>query len=312
MIKLRKEVKVGIFAFITLAALYWGVNFLRGQDLFRLNKTYYAAYEQVNGMQNSSAIKVKGYKIGVVSKIIYEPEKSDKVWVELNIKSKYRIPEDSKALITSDGLVGGKAIVLEFGSSGKYLNDGDTIRSAQDKDFLEMAGSELEYFKQKASILVNSMSTLLNNVNDLVDSNSDNLSKSIAGIADITTKLSEQVLSEEKGLADLIKNMNEFTMALKGNSDRIESIVSNVEEFSGSLKNADIAGLINSLAGSFEEFQTALEKINNGEGNVGHFLNDTQLYDSLVAVSANLARLLDDLKAHPEKYINVSVFGSKK
>lgn len=312
MIKIRKEVKVGLFAFITLAALYWGVNFLRGQDLFRRNITYYAVYDQVSGMQKNSAIKVRGFKIGVVSDIIFEPEKSDQILVELSIKSRYKIPEDSKARISSDGFVSGKAIEMELGQSDRYLKDNDTIQSVQDKNFLEMAGSELEYFKQKTNALVNDISATLQSLTNILSDNSDNIGITMSNLAGITSAMNEVVHGEKSSIRDIVNNMNSLSTSLKNNSERIDNIVANVEVFSDSLRRADITKMIGHLAGTLEEMNVALEGINKGEGTIAKFLSDEKLYDSLVMASGNLARLLDDMRVHPERYINISVFGKKK
>lgn len=51
---MKKEVKIGIFTVAILAVLYWGINFLKGKDLFNRSMTYYAYYDNVSGIQLSS------------------------------------------------------------------------------------------------------------------------------------------------------------------------------------------------------------------------------------------------------------------
>ena len=99
-----------------LALLYWGVNFLKSKDLFTSTRDYYAVYDQVNGLQPSASIVIKGFKVGTVSTMSYDPEQSQNVVVAFAIKAKYPIPKDSKALIFSDGIMGGKAIEIVPGS----------------------------------------------------------------------------------------------------------------------------------------------------------------------------------------------------
>ena len=146
-LKLSREFKIGFFGILMIAALYWGINFLKGRDLFTSSVHYYAVYDQVNGLQSSAAVLIKGYKVGSISDISFDPERSDKVVVEFSIKSKFKIPDDTKARIFSDGLMGGKAVELELGKSAKYLQQGDTLFSEINKDFLEVAGSEFEFLK---------------------------------------------------------------------------------------------------------------------------------------------------------------------
>ena len=97
--KLNREFKIGFFGIIMIAALYWGVNFLKGTDLFSSTVHYYAAYDQVTGLQPSASIVIKGFKVGSVSDIAYDPQRSKNVVVEFAVKSKYRIPRDTKARI---------------------------------------------------------------------------------------------------------------------------------------------------------------------------------------------------------------------
>ncbi|MCD7969659.1 MAG: MlaD family protein [Alistipes sp.] len=311
-LKLRSEVKVGIFALITLVFLYWGINFLKGQDLFKRNSTYYATYEEVSGLQKSGSVVVKGFRIGLVSDIIYDPQKSDKIIVEMSIRSKYKIPENSTAKIFSDGLLGGKAIEIEFGPSQMYLHSGDTIRSETDHGMLGFSGSDIEYIKQKAGQLINDLSATLSNINSLVGDNSESINQIFSNIAGMTGTLNNVLASEQGSLRGIISDINELSSTLKNNTGRIDNILGNVEGFTDSLRRADIPALVDNLSGTLKEFNTLLADINAGEGSVGKLLGDDGLYDSLVEASANLARLLEDVKENPQRYINISVFGGNK
>ena len=311
-LNMKREVKIGLFAVLMLVCLYWGVNFLKGRDLFNMNSTYYATYDQVNGIQNSSAIKIKGFKVGAVSKITYDPARSSKIVLELTIKSKYRIPVNSEARVYSDGIMGGKAIEIEMGNAADYLRSGDTIRSAVDKDFLEVAGSEFEFLKQKATELVNEITATLRTLNTLLAENSANVNATMANLAEISGSLNGVIGSESKSLRGIISNMNALSESLKNNSSRIEHIIANVDGFTDSLSRSDIPSAVENLNGSLARLDETLKKVNEGDGTLGRLVNDPALYDSLTAASGNLARLLEDLKAHPGRYIHISVFGGKK
>lgn len=310
--KLRTEVKVGIFALAAMAFLYWGINFLKGQDLLRRNKTYYATYGQVSGLQKSSSIVIKGVKIGVISDINFDPQKSDQVIVELNIKSKYKIPENSKARIFSDGFLGGKAIEIELGSSQRYLENGDTLRSEFEPGLLDLAGSELDFVKQKIDVLTNDLTATLSNINSLIGGNSESISAIFDNLAGVTGTLNRTLSSEEGSLKGIISDMNDLSAALKSNTGRIDNIIGNVEGFTETLKESDIPTLVENLSGTLTELNNVLAGVGNGEGSVGKLLTDDGLYDSLVEASANLARLLEDVKQNPARYVNISVFGGKK
>ena len=137
----------------------------------------------MNGLQPSAAVVIKGYKVGTISDISYDPQRSNNVVVEFAIKSKFKIPKDTKARIFSDGIMSGKSIELELGRSDAYLHEGDTLFSEINKDFLEVAGSEFEFLKQRANDVISEMIVTLGSINKLLSDNSANLNATINSVA---------------------------------------------------------------------------------------------------------------------------------
>ena len=302
-LKLSREFKIGFFGILMIAALYWGVNFLKGTDLFTSSVHYYAAYDQVNGLQPSAAVVIKGYKVGTISDISYDPQRSNNVVVEFAIKSKFKIPKDTKARIFSDGIMGGKSIELELGRSDAYLHEGDTLFSEINKDFLEVAGSEFEF--------LNEMIVPLRGINKLLSDNSANLNATIGNVAAITGDLRSVVADEKGSLRETISNVNDLSRTLRDKTGQIDRIFTNVERFSDSLSQSRIPTLVAQMNGTLAELNRTLAKVNDGDGTVGKFVNDQALYDSLVQASSNLSALLLDLKQHPGRYVHFSVFGRR-
>ncbi len=308
---MKREVKIGIFAVGTLLLLYWGINFLRGRDLFNRSSTYYATYDQVNGLQPSSPIFIKGFKVGVIRNMSYNPGRSSKIVLELEVKNKFKIPDNSNARIFSDGLMGGKAVEIELGNSPTYLRSGDTLRSVWDKDFLEVAGSEFEFVKVKANQLVNSIMKTLEDMDTILVENKGYLRTTMSNLAQMSGSLNEVVTSEADHLRGIIANLNALTVTLRKNTSRIDNVMGNLETFSGSLAEADIKAVAAEATASLDDLGQILAKIKAGEGTVGKFINDDRLYDSLAAASSNLSRVLEDLQEHPGRYVRFSVFGGR-
>ena len=61
-----REVRVGIMAVVAIFVLYFGLNFLKGVDIFSPINYYYATYENVGGLVPSSPVYIKGFKVGQV------------------------------------------------------------------------------------------------------------------------------------------------------------------------------------------------------------------------------------------------------
>lgn len=128
---MKKEVKIGIFTVAILAVLYWGINFLKGKDLFNRSMTYYAYYDNVSGIQLSSPIIVRGISVGAVTGIKFRPDLNNSVEVRFDVKSSYRLPDNSVVRLFTNGIMGGKALEVELGDSPNYLPDGATVRRAK-------------------------------------------------------------------------------------------------------------------------------------------------------------------------------------
>ncbi|MDR2936817.1 MAG: MlaD family protein, partial [Rikenellaceae bacterium] len=269
-LKLKKEVQIGIFGLAMIALLVWGINFLKGTDLISSSHTYYATYDQVSGLQKSALVVIKGFKVGTISDMSYDIDGSGKIVVELSIKSKYRIPTDSRARIFSDGLMGGKAIELVLGTSPEYLHSGDSLISETDKDLLDVAGSEIEMLKQKLGEVVNNVNTTLAAVNRLLgDENQANIERTLENIANLTGNTNRLVVTETATIHQLIANLNTLARSLSDNSGRIDNILTNAESFTDSLKSAEIPTLVANLNSAVASLNATLGKIADGEGTAG-------------------------------------------
>ena len=303
---MRKEVKIGIFAIAMLLCAWAGIRFLSGIDLFSRNAVYYAAYNKIDGVQTASPVFIKGVKIGTVTAIHFDPSKSQDVVLELTVRRKYGIPADSEARIYSDGLMGSKAIGIDLGTSAEMLRRGDTIRSKSGVDLMEAAGSELEFLKQKISQLTGDLSTTLNNLNSLIENNSENIGGTMQHLNSIAGNMDSVLSSQREGLRSMLNDLSEFAAALNGNTAQIDSMVTGLGRFSTSLADS---GLAENLARTSADLNTVLERLDAGDGSMGQLLNDRELYDNLTSAGDNRSKLLADLKEHPSRYVHFSLFG---
>ncbi len=310
-LKLSREFKIGFFGIAMIGLLYWGVNFLKGSDIFSSDMKYYAVYNQVNGLRSASAIVIKGYKVGSISDMSYDPARSENIVVEFSIKSRFRIPVNSKARIFSDGLMGGKAVEIELGDATQYLQEGDTLYSEIDKDFLEVAGNEFESLKIKANTLINEMTETLSGLNAILVDNKDHLDATFGNIASITGNLNEVVAGEKNSLHGIVSNLNALTAALNEKSGQFNLIMDNTAQFTDSLRQMQLPTLVGQVSLTVASLHEAVEKLNSGDGSAALLLNDRELYESLAASGANLSALLEDIRMHPKRYINISVFGRR-
>lgn len=303
---MKREVKIGIFAVVMILVAWGGIRFLSGLDILSRNADYVAAYDQVSGVQKASAVMMKGVKIGTVSAIAFDPAKSDKVFLHLTVRRSYRIPKDSEARIFSDGLLGGKAIEIVYGGSSDFLASGDTIRSSRDRDLMDMAGSELDLFKQRFTQLTDDLSRTLGNLNTILEANAGHIEQTMGNLDRLSGDASALLHAQRQNLGTMVEELTAFSQMLGGNAGRIDSLIGGMNHIVTELDEAAVA---ERLAETVTTLQQLLAKMEHGEGTVPRLLEDPAMYNELTTASRNLAVLLEDLKEHPGRYVHFSLFG---
>lgn len=294
---MKKEVKIGIYALLIFLGAWAGIRFLSGADIFGRSDVYYAYYDNTNGLQAASSVVIRGVKVGNVSSVSISAQDPTKVEVALAVSKDYKIPVDSKAKIFSASLMGGQAIEIILGNQTATLEPGDTITSAVEVGMFDAISSEFGDIKEKLVVVMDNISTTLVTLNSLVDSNNANISAAIANLNGILADLEK---------SQIVANLDSFTGTLKNNGEKIDSIVSSVNNLAVSLDEQQMG---EKLAAAVENLSTLLAKFNSTEGTVGSLVNDKELYANLAQASENLSALLGDLKQNPKRYVHFSLFG---
>lgn len=288
-----------MYALLIFLGAWAGIRFLSGADIFGRTHTYYVYYDNASGLQNASAVVIRGVKVGQVSNVAIAEDEPSKVAVTLAVSKDYAIPADSRAKVFSAGLMGGQAIELVIGSSAEMLEPGAKIAPLVEPGMIDMLTSEFGDIKEKLVSVMDNINVTLNSLNALVDSNNANISAAIANLNGVLADIEQ---------SDIVANLDSFTGTLKNNGEKIDSIVANVGNLTASLDEQQTGA---KLAQSVEQLNALLAKFNESDGTVGSLLNDKALYANLAEASNNLSLLLEDLKEHPKRYVHFSLFGGK-
>ena len=288
-----------MYALLIFLGAWAGIRFLSGADIFGRTHTYYVYYDNASGLQNASAVVIRGVKVGQVSNVAIAEDEPSKVAVTLAVSKDYAIPADSRAKVFSAGLMGGQAIELVIGSSAEMSEPGAKIAPLVEPGMIDMLTSEFGDIKEKLVSVMDNINVTLNSLNGLVDSNNANISAAIANLNGVLADIEQ---------SDIVANLDSFTGTLKNNGEKIDSIVANVGNLTASLDEQQTGA---KLAQSVEQLNALLAKFNESDGTVGSLLNDKALYANLAEASNNLSLLLEDLKEHPKRYVHFSLFGGK-
>ena len=297
--KIKRELKVGVFAVIVIAVAWWGIKWLGGQNVLLTNNIYYVYYDDVSGLQESSLVKLRGVKVGNVTDIVLE---RDRVLVELAVETKYEdmIPANSIAEIGAAGLMGGVEIVIKQGDSVETIANDGFLEGSVKPDMIGMLADG-------GSALIEELNATVESLHAVLDGNSQTITSLVANLESVTATIDKVLASGQ--IQGALNNLNSFTNTLAENETRINSMLSNLDNFTGELADADVVA---KLTTTVESLNGVLAEINNQEGTVGKLLNDSELYDSLNTAGDNLGLLLEDLKAHPMRYVHFSLFGASE
>jgi len=291
-------------AIIAIALLIFGYNFLKGKNLLEDSRTFYAVYDQVEGLSQSSAVTINGLQVGSITKISIREDA--KLVVTMNIRNEFPFSKSSIAEIYGGDLIGGKSVAIVPDFQDKTLaKPGDTLHGTIEVGLLELVNDKLSPLQQKIEDGVSSVDTLLNSINYIMDKDTKtSLKNSILKFSQTIDQLS----STSKDISSLVSdNKDNFTNTMKNLSE----VSDNFNSISDSLSQIEFNTLVNDLEQSLAQVKSITKKIDDGEGSLGKLINDENMYSNLENATKQMEQLLQDMKLNPKRYVHFSVFGKK-
>jgi phospholipid/cholesterol/gamma-HCH transport system substrate-binding protein len=314
---ISNETKVGSLTAISIVLLILGFNFLKGRNLTIKTMHFYAVFENIEGLTSSNAVVINGKQVGTV----YSTDGGEdmrKITVALTLNQSIKIPDNSIAVITPS-VLGITSIEIKLGNSKVYKKEGDTLTSIASKGMLADAFQKIDPVLIEVSSMIRALDSVLVTVNGVFDINTKNNIKSVmANLNNTTASLAissaslQSILNTESGaLAKTLNNVSEITGTLKNSDKKIDQTITNLETTTSKLSKLDLEKTLTTINVTISELKNTIEKVNSDKGSIGLLINDPKLYNNLSATSNKLNLLLDDVRVHPKRYINVSVFGKK-
>jgi phospholipid/cholesterol/gamma-HCH transport system substrate-binding protein len=315
---LNNETKIGALTIVAVTCLVLGFNFLKGKALFTKTNQIFAKYQNIAGLLKSNAVFVNGYQIGTVAAI--EPSANLKeLTVTINLNKGVNLPSNSVALIKSNPL-GATTIDVVLGNATTALTNGSTINTQNPGGgLLDAAMSKLDPVLGGVKTSLGNLDSLLLNINSVVDGNAKaNIQQLLNGLNSTAANLTKSsaalngILSNQTGaLATTLNNVSSFTGNLSKNNDAISAVMGNLQKTTDKFANIEITQTLDNVNNTLNELKNIVAKLNTSNGTAGLLLNDARLYNNLAATTNKINTLLDDVRTHPKRYINVSVFGRK-
>jgi len=315
-LKIGSEIKVGAVIIVALGLLYFGMNYLKGSDVFSKSRSFYAIYEKVDGLSTDNVVLVNGFKVGRVASITLIPENGNLIMVEMEIlEDQLNIPDSSVARIISEDVLGTKAISLEFTQDTIYHVSGDTLISDIDEALQSIIEEKLAPLQLQIEGVIAEARDLVTTTKILVTTTNESIEKaktSMDIINKTTRDIDKLVVTQNENLTRVLGDITAIASNIRNNSKNINAILENVATISDSLTRANYAAAIENATNALTQLDSMITKINEGEGSLGMLLNDDKLYKNLEQASLEIDKLAEDLRVNPERYVHISVFGKKE
>ena len=304
--KTSREIKIAFLVIGGIALFIYGFSFLKGTSLLKRDKTIYTIYNEVEGLVSGAKVTINGLSVGKISEIDFLPN-STRILITMKIRDELVFSNRSTALLYETGLIGGMAVSIKpvFDNENKIIS-GDTLPSEVKPGLTELINRQIEPLQAKISSMLSSADSLFIGVSNVLDNNTQlNLKNTLQNLSNTTQNLNEASSYLIKILEDNKNDINSTFNNFSGTSANLKSITDSISEANISLTLREFNKTVSGL-------NLILSSIESGNGTLGKIVNDESLYESLMDTSDELKSLLSDLKNHPKRYINLSIFGKKE
>ena len=296
--KLTKEIKIALVAIVGILILYFGINFLKGMNLFSTNNTYFITFDDIQGLGASTPIYADGYKVGIVDGLEYDYKENGPIKVKVDINKDLRIPQGSKAEIVKDLMGNLQVNLLLANNPRERVEPGGIIPGAVNGGMMDKAANLVPVVEK----MLPKLDSILTSVNALLADPA--LAASLHNVETITSNLTVST----RELNTLMAGLNKQVPGMIGKAN---GVLDNTNRLTANLASLDVQGTLNKVNQTLESAHQFTEKLNSNQGSLGLLMNDTKLYDNLTSTMGHADSLVIDLKAHPKRYVHFSVFGRK-
>lgn len=301
---MKKELKIGIFVISVLVVSFFVLNYLRGEDIFNREYEIVSRYDNVEGLVASAPVFIKGYKAGKVTEVSYDSVEGDFV-VTCSVSNDFEVPDDSRMVIYSVDIMGGKGVKIDMGTSSTLVSDGDTLAPLFEAGLMDSLGGSIGPLLAKVTNTLDSLSVTVSGINALLaDVEKVGLSATLAHLESTMANLrslSAAVNGKSGAITSLVDNLNDFSSKLGGIAEKVDTTMNGVNDLVVRVNDSDIEGVVKS-------FKDLLDGINDPEGSIGKLLNNGSVYDSVDSLLKDVNLLVDKIQENPRKYLKISVF----
>lgn len=300
--KHAREIKVGVLAAVCLFLLFFGFNFLKGVNIFSPTNAYHGVFYNLHGLEEQGAVYIRGHKVGQVDRISYDFAKDSSFTIDISVNRDIRLPQGTQMALVSDGLLGGMAVELLFPetqdlASAEPVARGSFLPTTYVPGLMESLQGDLI---AKVSGAVDDIDSLILALNSQLEG--DHLHSALANV----DRISGDLTLVSSDLKHLMKNQ------VPGIVNNADTAMANLNVVVADIRSADLKGTVARVDKAVDGVNGLITDVRSQEGTIGKLIYDKALYNHIDETVVSADSLLVDLKAHPKRYVQISVFGKKE
>jgi phospholipid/cholesterol/gamma-HCH transport system substrate-binding protein len=295
----QRQVRIGVFVIAGLIATIYLLYLLTDPATFRNRYKITTTVENVMGLRKGDPVQMRGVNIGQVNDFEMGTE-GENVVIILEVEGQWLIPEGSRTQLVSPGIMAPRTVEVVPGPGPGTIGAGDALPGSTVKGLLD----DTESLGEKGQLVLDRIAELLS------PENLEAISGSTDGLNTLVGELSDVIESESDNLSELIQS---FNRAADGLAEITGDGAELGEDLASAMAKADsVMDRLNATSERVNEaaasLQTILTRVENGEGTLGQLSVNDSLFTNLTAAVESARLLMDDLRENPGRYINVSIF----
>ena len=311
-VNLSKEVKAGLIAVVAILGFVFMFQFMKGKNLFTTDNIFYAKYDNVEGLEASSPVSINGLKVGQVDAITPITDAKGKIHFVLKVivDDEFEFSKKSTIEIFEPGFMSGKQVRINLAYGGEMAKDGDTLAGGYKDSMLNSIGSQVGPVKDQVQSVLKRVDSLMLNANAITDARNQaeirallaSLNRTVSAFETTSRQTNQLLANNDPRIQRMLDNANLATVSAKNAIDKYGTVAESID-------TEKLNNTIEKLSVTADKLNSVISGIQNGEGSLGKLAKDEQLYNNLNKTAENLNVLVEDMKANPKRYLNISVFG---
>lgn len=292
------ELKVGLAVFIAVMIFSLGIFWLEGYKIGAKWYEIHAVFPMVGGVDRGDMVRVNGVERGEVRNVVL---RRHDVLVTMRIEAQTKIPDDSRVVLQTLGIMGERAVTILIGRSSGYLAPGAVVEGVYDPGIPEALASFGSAMDDLRGLVVD-----LRGVAGAFGEG-DRLRLALENLAAVSADL--RLLVEETapgmrgGMRSFHSSAARLDSLLARNEARIDTLLGRFDAAGEALPE-----LVEGVTEVTRSLRSVSERLGTSDGTLGALLNDRELLERLESAIMGLDELVLDIKANPKKYLKVSIF----